>query len=131
MAAFHDINTKLTFELCRFDIAHSRSRVIVVVKGDLPSREDMPTDLHDYIKTNTYLTWDDPWFWQKLRYSLPHKGQSHSCLDCIKRRRTVDQLYLLQNSRSVSSLAAPSSPSNGISSSLSGLRHNSVSPVST
>jgi hypothetical protein len=33
----------------------------------------MDEDLQKYIKANTAIHTDDPWFWQKLRYALPRK----------------------------------------------------------
>ena len=100
----------MVFSLIRLEAAHSKGRVIVVVKGELPPKEDMPLALYDYVKTNTYLSWNDPWFWQKLTYALPHRGGSKpGCLQRLfGRRPPTDQLNLLQTVAS---------------------RHNSVSPT--
>ena len=57
-----------------FELAHSRKRVVLVLVGDPPTRKEMGQLMHDYIKTNTYLdAIGDPWFWEKVRYALPHK----------------------------------------------------------
>lgn len=48
-------------------------RLIVVVKGELPPKEEMDKDLVFLLTTKTYLTWGEKWFWEKLRYALPHK----------------------------------------------------------
>lgn len=50
-----------------------RTRLIVVVKGDLPPKDRMDEELQSYLSLNTYLKWNDPWFWDRLRYALPHK----------------------------------------------------------
>ena len=44
------------------------------MRGQLPPQEDIEEDLQKYLSMNTYLDSEDPWFWQKLRYALPHKG---------------------------------------------------------
>jgi hypothetical protein len=49
-------------------------RVIVVVRGELPPKEDLDKDLVFLLTTKTYLTWGEKWFWEKLRYALPHKN---------------------------------------------------------
>ena len=64
----------LPFLFIRFDIAHTKSKVIVVVKGDVPSQEETPPSLYSYIQTNTYLESSDPNFLKKLRSVLPRKG---------------------------------------------------------
>ena len=58
-----------------FEMAHARKRVVLVLVGGLPTKSEMGQLMHDYISTNTYLdATNDPWFWEKLRYALPHKG---------------------------------------------------------
>lgn len=49
-----------------------KNRIIIIVFGDLPPQSEMDPELRMYVKFNTYLKWGDPWFWQKMRYAMPH-----------------------------------------------------------
>ncbi|XP_053202336.1 uncharacterized protein LOC128387182 [Panonychus citri] len=49
-------------------------RLIVIVRGELPPREEMDKELIFLLTTKTYLVWGEKWFWEKLRYALPHKS---------------------------------------------------------
>ena len=75
-------------------LTDKRMRLIIIVKGDLPPKENMDDELkvlicvnsflfyiihysfyfQSYLSLNTFLKWGDPWFWDRLRYALPHKG---------------------------------------------------------
>ena len=48
-------------------------RIIIIVRGQLPPNNELEEDLQKYLSLNTYLDSEDPWFWKKLRYALPHK----------------------------------------------------------
>ena len=43
-------------------------RVIIIKHGDIKLESEMFKDLENYMKMNTYLESNDPWFWPKLRY---------------------------------------------------------------
>jgi len=63
-----------------FDIAIARCKVIVIVKGDIPAKEEMPSNIYNYIQTNTYLSSSDSKFLKKLRDILPNnnfKSEEH------------------------------------------------------
>lgn len=47
-----------------------RRRLIAVLVGDVDVN-GLPMDLKTYLKTNTYLSIEDRWFWPKLLYALP------------------------------------------------------------
>ena len=84
-----------------FETAHAKKRVILVLIGDeLPSKAEMGHMMHEYISTNTYLDSNDPWFWEKLRYALPHKGVRVPKFMGMRARRRVysDQMQLINPS---------------------------------
>ena len=61
-------------------IQDKRMRLIVLLVGD-PPRDQMPEDLQNFIKTGSYLKWQEKWFWKKLIYKMPHVSRTPRSLN--------------------------------------------------
>ena len=71
---FNEINRN-SIHIPRFDIANAKSKVIVVIKDEVPETEEMPRSLQVYIQKKTYLLSTDPNFYEKLRRAIPNKAK--------------------------------------------------------
>lgn len=73
--------------------------MIVVLLSDIGNTENLSPEINSYLSMNTYLKWDDPKFYDKLRFALPHRKSEKS-------RKHVDEFFLNYISRGNGSVKA-------------------------
>ncbi|KFM67733.1 Protein toll, partial [Stegodyphus mimosarum] len=74
-------------------------RLIIIVKGELPQKDTLDKDLQYLLSTKTYLVWEEKWFWEKLKYAMPHKKQQMLQNDvlALKDRPASEKIKTVEN----------------------------------
>ncbi len=52
--------------------------ILIMLGEDLKESDVQDDDLKMYMKMNTFMKWNDPLFWHRLKYALPHRKPTNS-----------------------------------------------------
>ena len=55
-----------------------RRRLIVITHDGIEKSAKIGEELKAYLRMHLYIKFEDPRFWSKLRYAMPHKGETSS-----------------------------------------------------
>ncbi|XP_063633974.1 protein toll-like [Cydia splendana] len=68
--------TPVEFRIAHRHALKTRTKRVLIVNCGLQKPKKLPLDLQIYLESHTYLEWDDPKFWHKLRRFMPPPRQA-------------------------------------------------------
>lgn len=83
----------------QFAVNERRARIIIIKYGEVADMTGLDSELQTYLRMNTYLESEDPRFWQKLCYAMPHRrgeGRKAGMLEIGERVYVRGQVELNQ-----------------------------------
>lgn len=69
--------TPLEFRIAHHHALKTRTKRVLIIYCGLKKLKMLPLDLQIYLQNHTYLEWDDPKFWLKLRRFMPPPRQEY------------------------------------------------------
>jgi hypothetical protein len=57
-----------------------RNRIIVITHNNTENSDKMDDELNSYLRLHLFVKFEDPRFWQKLVYSMPHQNHRRPLL---------------------------------------------------
>ncbi|XP_067142829.1 protein toll-like [Centruroides vittatus] len=78
-------------------------RLIIVIRGQCPMNKCLDKDLKFFLSTKTYLKWGEKWFWEKLRYAMPHRKRKRHVIKNSSRSIIHDDNLIIKFNKSFKS----------------------------
>uniref|UniRef100_T1GBC3 TIR domain-containing protein n=1 Tax=Megaselia scalaris TaxID=36166 RepID=T1GBC3_MEGSC len=66
---------------CAASLREKIPRIIVILCQEIEELGKLDPEIKAYFNSNTYLKWNDPLFWSRLQYALPHRKHEVSSND--------------------------------------------------
>ena len=68
----------LEFRAAHRKVLEERMNYLIIILFDDVNMDDLDEEMKLYMRTNTYLSVSNKWFWQKLYYAMPHRSTGRS-----------------------------------------------------
>ena len=68
----------LKFRAAHRKVIEDRMNYLIIILLDDVNMAELDEEIKLYMRTNTYVSYSDKWFWQKLFYAMPQQAERES-----------------------------------------------------